>query len=196
MVAEDIASYEDPARIGRVYLALGDAEDASRAWPDALSASALAAHDHAPVLLTEGDRLPDAVADLLTEYRPDEVIVIGGTAAIRDSVAEEAAELADAELVRISGDTRYATSAAVADVARESGLDDADVWVATGLDFPDALAAGPAAARSGSPLVLIDGRNPGGAPVTTDWLGRHAEGLKVVGGTAVITDDVVDSLSR
>jgi putative cell wall-binding protein len=196
VVAEDIASYQDPARIGRVYLALGDAEDASRAWPDALSASALAAHDHAPVLLTEGDSLPDAVADLLTEYRPDEVIVIGGTAAIRDSVAEEAAELADAELVRISGDTRYATSAAVADVARESGLDDADVWVATGLDFPDALAAGPAAARSGSPLVLIDGRNPGGAPVTTDWLGRHAEGLKVVGGTAVITDDVVDSLSR
>ena len=60
--------------------------------------------------------------------------------------------------------------------------------------LPDALAAGPAAARSGSPLVLIDGRNPGGAPVTTDWLGRHAEGLKVVGGTAVIADAVVDGL--
>lgn len=196
LVAEEIASYENDPSIDEVIIALGDAAESSRAWPDALSASAWAARTSVPVLLTEGDRLPDEVADLLTAFRPSMVTVVGGTAAIAESTAEEAAELADADLVRLAGATRYATSAAVAEAARQAGLTASDVWVATGLNFPDALAAGPAAARLGSPLVLVDGLNPDGAPDSAVWLHDNADDVVVVGGPAVVTDDVARALLR
>ena len=195
-VAAEIASYPDMPEVEQVILALGDAEEASRAWPDALSASALAAHTATPVLLTEGDRLPDAVADFLTDTRPDEVIVVGGTAAIREDVAEEAAALAGGDLTRLSGQTRYATSAVVAQAARDAGLRADDVLVATGLNYPDALAAGPAAARMLAPLVLVDGLNPDGAPESVGWLLDNSSAVTVVGGTAVVTDEVAHALMR
>ncbi len=195
-VAAELATYPDQGDVEEVILALGDAEEASRAWPDALSASALAAHTATSVLLTEGDRLPDAVADFLTEHRPDRILVVGGTAAITEGVAEEAAALADAEVVRLAGATRYATSAAVADAAREAGLRADDVLVATGLNYPDALAAGPAAARLLSPLLLVDGQNPAGAPDSTAWLKGNTSAITVVGGTAAVTDEVADGLLR
>ncbi len=194
-VAREVLSYPQAAEVDRMILALGDADEASRAWPDALSASALAAHTITPILLTEGDRLPDAVADLLTEERPSDLIVVGGTSAIEEAVAEEAGEIADATVERLSGATRYATSVAVAAAARAAGLDGDAVWVATGRNFPDALAAGPAAARSGSPLVLVDGLAVAGAPDSADWLAANAGSLVVVGGQAAITDDVAEGLA-
>ncbi len=194
-VAEEIMSYPQVEGVDQVILALGDAPDATRAWPDALSASALAAGTLTPILLTEGDRLPDAVADLLTRQRPDRIIVVGGTAAITEEVAVEAAELADGTLTRLAGDTRFATSIAVAEAGREAGLRAEQIWVATGRNFPDALAAGPAAALSGSPLVLVDGLEPGGSPESRAWLAEHAASLVVVGGEAVITDEVAAGLA-
>ncbi len=191
-IAAEIASYPSAPAFDEVLLALGDAADASRAWPDALSASALAARTVTPILLVESQRLPRPVADLLGELRPDRIRVVGGTAAISNAVADAAAYAAgDATVTRLSGDTRYATSARVADAARDAGLDDGAVFVATGRNYPDALAAGPAAARSGSPLLLIDGENPAGSPESVTWLEEHADSLVVVGGPAVITDEAV-----
>lgn len=193
-VAEVVLSHPTPANSGMI-LALGDAEVASRAWPDALSATALAARTVTPVLLTEGDGLPDAVAELLASERPGLLTVVGGTAAIAADVAEEAAGIADAEIRRLAGPTRYSTSVAVAQAAQEAGLADSHVFVATGRNFPDALAAGPAAALSGSPLLLIDGLDAAGAPSSAGWLQDQADELVVVGGIAVISDDVATSLS-
>lgn len=195
-VAEEILTYPGFSTLDQVILTLGGAGDPDRdVWPDALSASALAARSFAPILLTEGDRLPDAVADLLTERRPAELLVVGGTAAIQDDVAGEAAALAGGRTTRLAGATRYATSVAVAQAGRAAGLTDDVVWIATGLDFPDALAAGPAAALAGSPLLLVDGKNAAGAPASAEWLQDNAEGLLVVGGAAVITDAVAEALA-
>ncbi|WP_370326954.1 cell wall-binding repeat-containing protein [Euzebya sp.] len=194
-VAEDILTYGSASPYDDVILALGDADAGDRAWPDALSASALAANAVTPVLLVESDRLPDPVADFLTTHRPDGVTVVGGTAAISAHVAEEAAALAGGTATRLAGATRYETSVAIADAAVDRGLDAAEVWVATGLDYPDALAAGPAAAASGSPLVLVDGRTPGGAPASEQWLRGNAGQLLVVGGEHAVADAVASSLA-
>jgi putative cell wall-binding protein len=69
--------------------------------------------------------------------------------------------------------------------------------VATGRNFPDALAAGPAAALAGSPLLLIDGLDPDGAPESRAWLRAQADRLDavfVVGGTQAVADDVADQV--
>lgn len=194
-VAEEMLSYPDAPPVDQAILALGDAEVAARAWPDALSASALAARTRSPILLTEGDRLPAVVGNFLAERRPSSLLVVGGTAAIAEDVARDAADLAGARADRLAGATRYETSVAVADEARAAGLTAGAVWVATGLDFPDALAAGPAAALAGSPLLLIDGQQASGAPASASWLHGNADALVVVGGAAAVTDQVARALA-
>lgn len=193
-IAEDMLTYSG-FEMDQVILALGDADDSARAWPDALSASALAAHTRTPVLLTDGAELSAAVRSLLAEQEPAEILVIGGTAAISEAIAEEAAGAADGRVVRLAGSSRYGTSVAVAEAGRDAGLTDDAVWVATGLNFPDALAAGPAAAQAGSPLLLVDGLDMDGSPDSAEWLADHAEDLLVVGGAAVITDAVAGALA-
>lgn len=197
IVAREMASY--PSLIGeidRVFLALGSSPDPSRAWPDALSASALAAELAAPVLLTGGDALPPAVADVLAELRPELVQVVGGVEAIPESVSVTAESATPgARFERLAGATRYATSAAVASEARDEGLRGPSAWLATGLDFPDALAAGPAAARDGAPLLLVDGRTTGASTESEAWLTAHAADLDaavVVGGTAAVSQEVAE----
>ncbi|MDP8969846.1 MAG: cell wall-binding repeat-containing protein, partial [Actinomycetota bacterium] len=90
-VAREILSYPQVDGFESVLLALGEAADASRAWPDALSATALAARLRVPVLLTRGDALPAPVGDVLAELRPQAVQIVGGTAAVSDAVAQEVA---------------------------------------------------------------------------------------------------------
>lgn len=198
-MAREIASYDPDRRFPRVLLALGEHADEHRAWPDALSAGALAAALQVPVLLTRGGELPEPVRAVLEELEPEFVQLVGGTAAIDESVADDAADAADARVERLAGENRFATSVAVAEEAVEVGLDGPRAWTATGHAFPDALAAGPAAARSGSPLLLLDGRRPGGAPDAEAWLVEAAERIHeatVVGGTAAITEDVRNHLAK
>lgn len=192
-IAREIRSYGNAPRLERVFLAVGEHADPARAWPDALSAGALAALTKSPVLLTRGGDLPAAVREVLEELSPPLVQVVGGTGAVSEAVAEDAGEAADADVERLSGANRFATSVAVAREAVELGLSAPRVWFATGHAFPDALAAGPAAAREGAPLLLIDGRQAGGAPEPEEWVGDRTEDLDdavAVGGTAAITEAV------
>lgn len=200
-VAREMASYGTGTQgqaFDQVLVALGAAADPSRAWPDALSASALAAKLQVPILLARPDELPDAVGDVLAELGPQRVTVIGGTVAISDGVAAAATDRAHArELRRLAGANRYGTSATVADAGRAAGLDAPVVWVATGLNFPDALAAGPAAAAANSPLLLVDGQTVGGSPESDGWLSGHRpERVVVVGGQAAVSDPVSSALAR
>jgi putative cell wall-binding protein len=201
LVADELAvTAVEGERLPTVLLALGTHEVANRAWPDALSASALAAHLRVPILLTGGDRLAGPAAEALARLAPHTVTVVGGTAAVSDEVAAAAALAAGLEAVeRLAGATRYDTSAAVADAGVAAGLDGAEVWIATGRNFPDALAAGPAAARRGGPLLLVDGERVGGSAPADAWLDAHVgrlERVAVVGGTAAVADDVARAAAR
>lgn len=196
-VAAEIASYGEPGETDEVVLALGEADDPMRTWPDALSAAAPAARAHRPILLTRTTDLPRAVARVLAELAPDRITVVGGPAAVSPDVARHAGRAAGgAEVERLAGATRYATSVAVAERARTEGLDAEAVWIATGLAFPDALAAGPAAARAGAPIVLVDGLDPSGSPESHAWLAeREAAEAVVVGGPVAVSDAVRDRVA-
>lgn len=169
------------------YLAEGASADPQRGWPDALAASPLAAFEGRPILLTGASDLPDATAAALDRLGVTDVTVVGGSAAVSDGVAGEVAATG-VRVDRVAGDSRYDTAALLLDRAASAGMSTATVWVASGASWPDALVAGPAAARDGV-LLLTDPGSMAAAPPTAAWLHAHPEALtrRLVGGAAVLS---------
>jgi putative cell wall-binding protein len=97
------------------------------------------------------------------------------------------------EVVRWAGADRYETAVAISRATYPGGVASQLVFLVTGENYPDALAVGPASARYDAP-VLLTRRDRLPAP-TVGELGRLAPELVVVlGGTAAVSDAVVDEL--
>lgn len=162
-------------------------------FPDALGAGAAAGVLGGPVLLTARDSLPSSVAAELQRLRPARVVVLGGTAAVADSVVSAVQDATGAKVDRIGGSSRYETSSRVVADAFPSGT--SQVLLATGEGFPDALAGGAAAARTGSPVLLVapDGTLP---TATVEELRRlRPRSIVALGGTGALSDAVVQAVA-
>ncbi|MFP5321275.1 MAG: cell wall-binding repeat-containing protein [Acidimicrobiia bacterium] len=120
------------------------------AYADALAAAPLAAELDAPILLTGPDELPEETADALDDLEVDEVVVLGGEAAVGPEVEEALAE--DFDVERRAGENRFATAAMLAGDAFPDGADTA--VIVTGTTFADAPAAAPLAAQNDAPILL------------------------------------------
>lgn len=177
------------------FVVKGDDADAEGGWPDAVSVSGLAAFLEQPILLVEQDSIPAATAAAISSLGLDEVSIVGGPAAVSAGVATELGETVGA-VDRVAGDTRYGTSAAVAEVALSLGMQADTTVLATGTSFADALVAGPAAAAGGDLLLLLDA-DPGTVEPTLallDQRGGTVGDLVVVGGPAAISAEVEASV--
>lgn len=152
-------------------------------FPDALVGAPLAAAKNAPLLLTEGTSLPKATADALSKVlaKGSTVYVLGGSKAVPETVATQLSTLGY-QVTRYAGADRYTTAVAVADALG----DPSTVMLATGANFPDALAAGPAAAHVAGAVLLTDGAILPQA--TSDYLAAHAGTTYAVGGPAAKAD--------
>lgn len=184
--AEAISSWAFPPDVRRVYLATGSA------FPDALTAGAAASRYGGPVLLVNPTTLPEATERELRRLRPQEVVVVGGRAAVSDAVVERAAAVTEAPTRRVAGPSRFDTATAVAlDAFAEAPV----VHVATGVAFPDALAGVPAAAEAGGPLLLVA---PDAVPEATAAALRQLRPRRIVilGGPAAVSTAVGDELRR
>lgn len=173
--------------VDTVYLTSG------QEFPDALTGTAPAVRDGAPVLLTKADLLPSATKAALASLTPDQIFVVGGTGPIPDAILEEAEALTGAEVVRISGPDRWATASALAQT-RFAAEDVDTVYVASGLEFADSLAAGPLAGLGDDPIVLT---KPGAVPSATVAAleALEPDHIVVLGGPGAISNDVVTELS-
>lgn len=90
---------------------------------DALAVGPYLAHKNVPILLTETTKLPEATRNALVALRPQNIIVLGGPAAVSNETATAAKRAAgiapppegQAETItRIQGANRYETSVAIA----------------------------------------------------------------------------------
>lgn len=99
----------------------------------------------------------------------------------------------DSEVFRVAGPDRFATAASLALKATDAAP--SVVYVATGRDFPDALAVGATAARNKSPVLLVD---PDAIPdATADALAQLAPAtIVIVGGPAAVSDAVEAELAN
>lgn len=181
-------------RKAEVLIAEGASADQGRGWPDALSAAGLGASTGLPVLLVTRDVLPPSTAAALAGRST--ATIVGGTASVGADVAA-AIDRRVGTVRRLHGTDRYATSAAVAGDAVRRGVDPATVWVATGRAFPDGLAAAAAAGADRGVLVLVDGREPGGAAASYRFLRDHAGTVtmvRIAGGQTAISNAVETAL--
>jgi hypothetical protein len=147
-------------------------------YPDALVGGPLAAAKNAPLLLTEGSTLPSETATEVKRVLPagGTVYVLGGTSAIPTSVTSQLTSLGYT-VTRYSGADRYATAVAVATALGSPTT----VLLATGTNFPDALAAGPAAAHVHGAILLTDGST---VPAETATYLAGAHTTYAIGGPA------------
>jgi putative cell wall-binding protein len=160
------------------YLATGEG------FADALAGGAAAALDGGPLLLTARGSLPDATADELARLAPGRVIVLGGDGVVGEAVLDAVEAVIGERPLRIGGVDRYATAAAISDA--RFGDTTTDAFVATGVTFPDALAAVPAAALRRAPVLLVPGTTVPAA--TSDELERLSPNtIVVLGGTGAIS---------
>ncbi|SHH30678.1 cell wall-binding repeat-containing protein [Desulfosporosinus lacus] len=178
--AAEIARVATP-RSNQAFLVNGEL------FPDALSISSYAAAQGIPVLLTRSDALPLESAKVLDELGVSEVTLVGGTAVIKDSIEEQLSKLPQPVKVtaRYAGYDQYETNTAV---LNQLSFDTSKVYVATGQNFPDALAGAALAGKSNTPILLIPSTQLGDS--TTNYLNqRRASGsaFTIFGGWGVIS---------
>lgn len=162
-------------------------------YADALAAGPAAAREGGPVLLTDPDVLPASTAAELQRLPPSRIVVVGGTAAVSPAVESALNGYHGGDgVVRVSGEDRYATAAALSRVTAEAGV--GTVYVASGAGFPDALTAGGAASARRATLLLV---RPQSLPrPTADELARLRPGrIVVVGGTRAVSAAVAATLA-
>lgn len=123
-------------------------------FPDALAGAAAGAEQGGPVLLVERDAIPSATSNELRRLVPRAIVILGGTGAVSAAVENEL-KTYSLQVTRAAGADRYASAVAVSKATFPTGAPVA--YVATGLNFPDALAGGPVAAAAGAPLLLVPG---------------------------------------
>jgi putative cell wall-binding protein len=151
-------------------------------YPDALVGAPLAAAKNAPLLLTEGSTLATATSTEISRVLAagGTVYILGGVGAIPAAVATQLTG-AGYQVVRYAGADRFATAVAVAGALDSPGT----VLLASGENYPDALAAGPAAAHVHGAVLLTDGNVMPAA--TKDYLAK-ATTVYAIGGPAATAD--------
>lgn len=185
-VADEVARLT--GGVDAVIVVEGLNTDPQRGWPDAVSAGQVAASAGTPLLLTRSDALPAETSAAIQKLGVDAVTIVGGDVAV-SAVVEQQLEARVDDVTRILGADRWATSVAVADTASVTAP--FQVWLTTGRNYPDALAAGPAVAKAGGVLLLVDGAAEALPDSVATWLAAHrgdVDQIIVVGGeTAVST---------
>lgn len=162
-------------------------------FPDALAGSYLAGVLGAPILLTPFDQLSTATRTALKDLKVQKVHVLGGPAVVSAAVEQTLRD--DGYTVgRMAGDTRYDTAETVAEsqggaAVGSLGSLGRTAVVVSGVTFPDALAAGPAAYAKKLPVLLTETESlsPQAASALRNLGIKH---VLILGGTGAVSAEV------
>lgn len=160
-------------------------------YPDALVGSAAGARHGLPLLLVTGTAIPITTERELNRLRPERIYVLGGPSVVSDGVAGSLPIYASSgSVTRLAGPDRYVTAV---EVSRHFFPDNAAgrAFVATGRNFPDALAA----SAAGAPLQLVPGTSLPGI-VRHELRRLNPTRIVIAGGPSVVSDSVAAALAE
>ena len=178
---------------------------------NAVIASPIAHRLQLPLLLTAADDLPPATSDFIESQDVEQVIIVGGTDGVDESVEAALTDAGVDNVMRIAGDTPAATSVALAELMTGDCKDDlAPVSQDTvALIHRDALADGVTAApvlsstyaNSGDlvPILIVGDTLPASvreyleATPSENDDGKVNLSIVTIGGTGAVSQSVMDA---
>lgn len=176
-VGTSIRAFEATAGNGKAVIATGNSA------ADGLVGAELAGALGTGLLLVTSPNYYGLILQTLLNHGVNEAYVMGGPNAI-PAVFDAHLSNSGIKVNRVSGKNRYETAVAAANITRNLTGTVNTVYLADGINFPDALAAGAAAARKGGVVLLTSGPNM--VRATQEAL-SHLPAVRVVavGGPAV-----------
>ena len=125
-------------------------------FADALSAGQLASALDAPLLLSSQDKLDSQTKNEIERLKAKKVFVVGGDNAISKTGIDTTLKSENIDVTRLEGKDRYSTSQKVMEKTKEI-INPEYLLIASGKNFPDALAATGFFVNHKSVMVLSDG---------------------------------------
>ena len=144
---------------------------------------------NAPILLTEKDKLNEDTKKEITRLCAKNVYVIGGTSIISGNIVSQLKSM-NLKVERISGDTRYTTSLAI---AKKLGTV-SEIAVVNGVTgLADAVSIAPVAASKKMPIILASPDT--GTKAFDEYIkSNNIKTSYVIGGENAISKDVASKL--
>ena len=160
-------------------------------FADALSVSSPAAIMNTPILyINSNGTLPKETKEALKELNCSKIFTIGGYSAVHPNAEGNYFKIGITENERLYGSDRYGTSLDVYD--RFSHLFESNsASVATGKNFPDALAGAALSAKIGMPLFLVG--NNASKDLINIFDQIAPETVYAFGGDDVVPDSIISA---
>lgn len=156
-------------------------------YPDALSIAPYSAMKNYPILYTDFNEIDDSVKKYLMVAGYPNILIVGGEASVSEDIENELKNL-DFEVERTKGKNRYETSSKIAEKYIQ---DSKKVVLASGEDFPDALAGGVFAAKGKAPIMLTpkESLNQGASEYINQ---NNVFDVDLLGGEGVLSSELPD----
>ena len=186
--------YETNRRIVEEFFK-GDSSDVliatGRGFADALSGAGLSyTRGAAPLVLVDGTApsLPADAVGTLSLFTARQGYILGGDGVVSAGIAKDL-ESRNYYLQRLGGKDRFETAKAIADRVLE-GRSGAEIFIANGMNFPDALAVSGVAAAHRVPIVITLATSVP-EPSRQTILDGRVGNATIVGGGGVVNRDMI-----
>lgn len=192
--------YGTSAEISKGFVKDGDANAIvivnGLGFADALAATPFAANLGAPILMSDGPggKLDPTVIDEINRIDPDhnaKIYLIGGEGAVSPQVVTKLVSIGYSKnsIDRVAGDNRYKTAIEVAKRMPQAKT----AYIAYGLNYPDALGGGSAAALNDGVVLFTSDKSL--TPETKAYLeSGNFDKIVILGGEGVVSKDVENTL--
>jgi putative cell wall-binding protein len=161
-------------------------------FPDALSIAPIAGIKSLPILLSPRYSMNPNIREFVESINTPVSYIVGGTGAISISVSSSFPNSN-----RLGGSNRYETNLII-NKNFEQDLNFDTVYLATGSNFPDALAGSSLAAKNNAPIFLI-GKNSVSSEIIDFLKSKDVNHVVVLGGEGVVPEktvtDTIESLT-
>lgn len=156
-------------------------------FPDALAVGTFASRDSYPILLVKKNSIPDRIKVVIKDLDITKTYIAGGLNTIDKSVEPQLPKI----LERMAGKDRYETSIAI---ANSKFKESKDAFIASGIEFADALVISPISGKYNKPTLLVSTNKKSNIGVKKYIKNKILKTITAVGGEKYVPINVLKNL--